>query len=106
MIRMRFSALLGTALVVALAGCSNSTSDNTGGNNPPDLTGTWTVTKYEFVSVANPTTKVDVIATGYTGSVVLSDAAKTWSVTIYSGSDIVIQQGGTYTETANTITFS
>ena len=106
MTRQRAYSVLGAMVVAATAACSSNSTGTNNKSGPPDLTGTWTIRKYEFVSVANPATKVDVIATGYTGTAVLSDASKTWSVVVYQGTTVINQSAGTYSETATTVTFT
>jgi hypothetical protein len=49
------------SLGVALAGCSG---DGGTAPNPTTFDGTWVATKVEYTSVANPATKVEVIALG------------------------------------------
>ncbi len=107
MTRHRAFSILGAMVVAATAACSSNSTGTNNNSGPPNLTGTWTISKYEFVSVAHPTTKVDVIVTlGYTGVAVLSDASKTWSVSVYQGTTVINQAAGTYTETATTVTFT
>lgn len=106
MTRHRVISILGAVALAATACSSSNSTTGPGTSGPPDLTGSWTITKYQFVSVAHPTTTYDVIANGYTGVAVLSDAAKTWSVTVTQGSTVINQAAGTYTETATTLTFN
>lgn len=64
------------ALLVAATACGGD--DN--GPSGDDLVGTWQASKLELVSVANPATKVELIASGGTLVLVLNEA-KTFSMT-------------------------
>jgi len=66
---------LGAAAAMAVA-CSDDT-----GPSEDELTGSWLATKVELVSVANPATKVDLVALGGTVRLVLS-ASNTYTLTL------------------------
>jgi hypothetical protein len=64
-----------------LAGAVGACGDKDTGPSPDELAGTWIATKAEFVSVATPSLKFDLIARGATVSLVLT-ASKTFTLTI------------------------
>lgn len=90
--------LLAAALGTALAGCG---SDSTGANT--SVVATWTLTKFEFTNDANAAQKSDIIALGGHGTITFN-ANLTWAsaVTLPGGGSF--NGGGTYTETATTLT--
>lgn len=65
--------------IVSLAlglGCKSSTAPDKSG-----LKGTWRATKAEFTSLANPATKVDVVALGGTATLVLNESTAVLTIT-------------------------
>lgn len=102
----RLRVLQPFALVIALftttlAACSSSSTDTTASL---DLTGTWTATKYQFVSVNHVGTSLDLVAQGY--SVTLVGTATAWTVTALKNGALFDTEIGTYTATASTITLT
>ena len=67
---------LAAAVLLGAAGCKSST----GPADEDDFVGTWDATKAEYASIANPSTKADIITTGST--FVLDLAASTFVLTI------------------------
>ncbi len=67
--------LAGVILLIA-AGCKSST-----GPKVESFVGTWHATKAEYVSIANPSTKVDIITRGSTFTVVFSSSTFVLTVT-------------------------
>jgi hypothetical protein len=89
--------LLAVALGGGLAACSG---DSTGSN--PNIVGVWTLTKFEFTSIASSTTKVDLIAAGAHGTVTFNSNG-TWSTAVTLGAQNN-NSSGTYTEGASSLT--
>ena len=85
------------ALVSAVCGVAAGCSGNSTGSNLPVVVGTWTVTKFEFVSAANSSTREDAIAQGNTATIVITATA---FAATSQGSNVFT---GTYTETATTL---
>jgi len=94
-------AILAGLFGAALAACG---SDSTG-NSIPNIVGTWRATKFEFVSVANAATKVDLIAAGGTGTIVISSNGS-FSTTLTAPGQTPLVSTGTYVETATTLTIT
>ena len=86
-------------LLGLLAACG---SDSTGAN-PPNVVGTWNATKFEFVSIANPTTKLDAIAQGASATLLLT-SAHGFTLTLNAPGQVQQVSTGTYVETATTLT--
>lgn len=63
------------ALILGL-GCKSSTAPD-----PEGLKGTWHATKAEFTSLANPSTKTEIIATGSTVTLVLNQTTAVLTIT-------------------------
>ncbi len=91
--------LLALALGGALAACTNS--DSTGAN--PNVVGAWTITKFEFTSIANPSTKTDLKALGGSGTITFNSNG-TWSVALTVPGQGSLNSNGTYTEGASSLT--
>lgn len=69
--------LLSASALLSVAGCKSSPT-------APDVktfVGTWNATKAEFVSIANPTTKQDIVAGGSTLTLVLSTSTFVFTIT-------------------------
>jgi hypothetical protein len=75
--RIKRRWLVGMAVGAGIA-CGG---DGGTGPSPETLVGTWGATKAEFVSVASPSTKVDLVAMSGTVQLVLT-AAKTFTLTV------------------------
>jgi hypothetical protein len=71
------SGLAGAA-IIAGAACG---SDGGSGPSPGEITGTWQLTKLQFVSQANPQLSIDLIALGGTATLTL-DPSKAFSYTV------------------------
>jgi hypothetical protein len=96
-----WSRKVGVLLAVALGGaaaCGGGT-----GPSADSLVGTWRATKAEVVSVANPSTKVDLVATGGAVRLVLTEA-KTFTLTVTTpgGSDEITT--GTWSSSVDVLT--
>ena len=87
------------ALVILVFG---SCKDSSTGPSPQGLTGTWQATKAEYVSVANPSTKVDIVAQGSTVTLVLDTS--TFTLTITDPGKAPKVTTGTWTSTTDTMT--
>lgn len=97
---MRGKRVILAGLVSGLvAACSGDST----GNSIPNIVGTWRATKFEFVSVANAATRIDLIAAGGTGTVVISSNGS-FSTTLTAPGSSPIVSTGTYVETATTLT--
>jgi hypothetical protein len=83
------------AMVGMMGGCSSSTATTV--TLPPNVAGSWNITRFQFVSVAAPGTSVDQITGGATATLTMTATA----YTISSGGNNVLV--GTYTETATTL---
>ena len=96
--RSAFIAIISGVVV----GCGDGDST---GPNADSILGTWTVTKAEVISVANPSTKIELVALGFTGSLVLnSNQTFTFTTTIPGESPEV--STGTYTYAAGQLTLN
>jgi hypothetical protein len=95
------SAVFAAVLGGVVAACS---SDSTG-NGLPNVVGAWTITKFEFTSIANPATKTDLKAAGGTGTITFNSNS-TWAVAFTLPGQGVFNSNGTYTETAATLTIT
>lgn len=74
-----------------------------GGTSSADLAGTWNVTKYELVSSASSTTKVDLIAQGATATLVMkSDGTYQMTTTIPGQADETLT--GTWSASSDVLT--
>ena len=87
--------VLAVAVGGTLAACSSSPP--TTPTTPPNVAGSWNITKFQFVSVANASTTIDELAGGVTATLTMTATA----YTISSGGNNVLV--GTYTETATTL---
>jgi hypothetical protein len=97
---MRFASLLsGIALGAALVACGDD-GDGTPGT---PLYGTWQITKYEYVSVADPSLAVDLVAQGATGTVALN-ADASYTATITEPGSASVTTTGTWSYTQDTFT--
>jgi len=99
---VRRAVLAGVAVgLVAACGSSSSTT----GPSLPNIVGTWQATKFEFVKIADPATKVELVAAG--GSAVLVFGAnQSFSATLsFPGSQPEVSSG-TFTVTATTATIT
>ena len=97
----RTNVLLAAAL--AAGGILGACGSDTTGSGLPNLVGVWTITKFEFVRVANPSTKVDLIALGGSGHVTFNSNG-TWATTLTFPGLAPLTSSGTYTETATSLT--
>lgn len=101
-VRVRRPFTLAPALfTAALVACSSSSDTGTANL---DLNGNWTATKYQFVSVNHAGTSFDLVAQGYT--VTLVGTATAWTVTAVKNGATFDIEIGTYTATANSITLT
>jgi hypothetical protein len=90
--------LVGLAILVA-GGCKSAT-----GPDVQSLTGTWRATSAEYVSVANPSTKVDIITQGSTLILVLN--ASTYVLTITDPGASPEITNGTWSKSIDTLTLT
>ncbi len=60
------------ALLILLLVTLGSCGDETTAPKPAELAGTWTATKAEYVSVANTSTRIDIVAGGGAATLVLT----------------------------------
>lgn len=100
---MRKTTLLAPVVIAvfAAAGC--------GGGSPAGpvyrpLEGTWTATKAEYVSVADPVRTVDIVAQGSTVTLVLSES--TFNLTIVDPGEAPEVTVGSWTASVATLTLS
>ncbi len=91
-------AVLAALAILAVAGCKDSTT----GPSAQGLQGSWRATKAEFTSVANPSTKVDIVAQGSTVTLVL--AASTFTLTITDQGQSPKVTAGSWTSSMDTMT--
>jgi hypothetical protein len=84
---------------LVLAGCKSST-----GPDADTIKGTWDATKAEYVSVANSSTKVDIIVQGST--VVLVFNSSTFSLTITDPGEAPWVANGTWSASIDTMTLT
>ncbi|HSB55680.1 MAG TPA: hypothetical protein VLD58_15070 [Gemmatimonadales bacterium] len=78
---MKASLRLALALGVAVAACGGGAT----APSPTSFAGSWRATKVEYVSIANPATKIDVIAQGATLTVQLNAGGSYSSVMTIPG---------------------
>lgn len=99
---MRGKVLLAVFLAAVLAGwaCKSST-----GPEEAELTGSWLATKAEYVSVANSSVKVDIIAGGSTLSLAL-DPNGVYTLTITDPGEQPVAVNGTWTFSVDTMTLT
>jgi hypothetical protein len=95
-----------TALVLLVAvtflgftGCKSST-----GPDADSFVGTWDATKAEFTSVANSSTKVDIVAQGWTFVLVFN--ASTFTMTIQEPGEAAWVGSGTWSSSVDTMTLT
>lgn len=86
--------------LAALAGCSSSDSNDVG---IMDLAGTYTATKFEFVSVANPSDTFDAIQAGISLDLVITSGGD-FTITLHSPGDPDDVTNGTVVLDGNKIT--
>ena len=91
--------LLVAAAFLGFTGCKSST-----GPDVDSFIGTWDATKAEFVSVANSSTKVDIIAQDWTLTLVFN--ASTFTMTIQEPGEVAWVGGGTWTSSIDTMTLT
>ncbi len=90
------------ALAAAVGACG---SDKGTGPAPSGLAGVWRASKAEYVSAANSSTKVDVVALG--GTLVLTlTSAGTFNVASTSPGEPAISWAGTYSASVDMISFN
>ena len=95
------------ALVLLVAGASLGFTGCKSSTTPPpvdDLIGTWDATKAEFTSVANSSTKVDIIPQGWT--LVLVFNASTFTMTIQEPGQAAWVGRGTWRISFDLVTFT
>jgi len=73
----KFLVLLAAAAILGAAGCKSST----GPEDETEFIGTWHATVAEYTSLADPGTKVDIIAQGSTLTVVFSSGTFVLTIT-------------------------
>jgi len=91
--------LLVAAAFLGFTGCKSST-----GPDVDSFIGTWNATKAEFVSVANPSTKVDIIAQGWTLTLVFNASA--FTMTIQEPGEAAWVGSGTWASSIDTVTLT
>lgn len=85
---------------MSVTGCKDSPT----APDPATLVGTWNATKAEFVSVANPTTKQDIVAGGSTVTLALS--TNTFAFTITDPGQVPEAGTGTWSVSSDTLTLA
>jgi hypothetical protein len=91
--------LLVAAALIGFSACKSSTAPDA-----DSFIGTWDATKAEFTSVANPTTKVDIIPEGWT--LVLVFNASTFTMTIQEPGAAAWVGSGTWSNSMDTMTLT
>jgi hypothetical protein len=91
--------LLVAAALIGFSGCKSSTAPDA-----DSFIGTWDATKAEFTSVANPSTKVDIIPEGWT--LVLVFNASTFTMTIQEPGAAAWVGSGTWSNSMDTMTLT
>ena len=92
--------VLGAAMLVMMTACGG---DDGSGPSATELAGTWVATRYELISVANPSTKVEVIALGGEMTMTLL-AGGTFTLTAQWPSEPAETFTGTWTASADVFT--
>jgi Lipocalin-like domain len=95
--RTKVAVILVGLVALVAGGCKDST-----GPSAQSLIGTWHATKAEYVSIANPTTKVDIIATGSTLTLVLSSSNFVLTITDPGANPVV--SNGTWSSSIDEMT--
>jgi len=91
---------IGVAAAIGL-GCG----DGGGGPSASELAGTWSASKAEFVSVANPATKAEIVAAGGTVQLVL-EQTKAFTFTITTQGDPPWVLAGTWSTSSDVLTLT
>jgi hypothetical protein len=92
------------AFIVTISGVVVGCGDGTG-PSADSIAGTWTVTKADVISVANPSTKTELVALGFTGSLVLN-SNQTFVFTTTIPGDTPEVSSGTYAYTSGQLTLT
>jgi len=99
---MRKTALF-VLVALAIIGAL-SCKDSTTGPSPQGLSGTWKATKAEYVSAADSSKKVDIVAQGSTLTLVLETGSFTLTITDPGEAPSVTT--GTWTSSSDTLTLA
>jgi len=91
---------LAAAAMLTVPGCKSNT-----GPEDDDFVGTWHATKAEYTSVANPTTKVDIITQGSTLVLVLNSAGS-FTLTVTDPGQDPETFGGTWSASTDVLTLT
>lgn len=91
--------LFAAAAFLGATGCKSST-----GPDEDSFIGTWNATKAEFVSVANSSTRVDIVTQGGTLTLVLNASSFTMTIKESGKADWV--GSGTWSNSMDTMTFT
>lgn len=91
-------------LVALLAAVACGDDDGTG-PAPATLAGTWQATKVEYVLVANPNTRIDLVQLGGTATLVLESAGAFTAVSTFPG-EPPFTSAGTWSASADVLTLS
>lgn len=94
------AVLFVVAVILVASGCQSST----GPEDPEGFLGTWNATKAEYTSVANSSTKVDIVAGGSTVVLVLN--ASTFTLTITDPGESPVAAGGTWSASVDVLTLT
>jgi hypothetical protein len=95
-------ASLAAAILLAAGACND---DDGTGPSPSALAGTWNATKFEYVEVANPANKIDVIPLGGTLTVVLTGAGAFTAASTFPG-EAPFNAAGTWSASADVFTLN
>jgi len=87
-------------LVAVVGGCGSGTAPS-----PQELAGTWRATRVEFVSAANPATKVELVSTGAVYTLTLT-ASGTFTLTGTHPGDDPLSVAGTYSASVDVLTLT
>ena len=103
--RAVFAALVVVATVAA--GCGGDSGSGGSGSSPSaptpqTLEGTWRATKAEFVSVANSSRRLDVVAQG--GTVTIAFSGNTYTFTLAQPGQAPVVQTGTWSASSEVMT--
>jgi hypothetical protein len=92
--------LIGVAAAIGI-----SCGDGGGGPSTSELLGTWNATRAEFVSMANPATKAEIVAAGGTVQLVL-EQTKAFTFTITTQGDPPWVLGGAWSVSSDVLTLT
>lgn len=100
--RVALVALVAATVLSAACGGSDGGSGSPTGPSGPTLAGTWKATRAEFVGVANPNQRVEVVSLGVSVTLALNSAA-TFTLTIAEPGAAPQVTNGTWTSSSDTL---